>query len=48
MGRKISCSLIAFFVLFVFFSYKELQAAVPYYEGKRITIIVGSEPGERV
>lgn len=45
MGRKILCSLIAFFVTFTFFVCKESQAAAPYYEGKTVTIIVGFSAG---
>jgi len=45
MKKKKLCSLIALFVLFVFFSHKESQAAAPYYEGKIINIVVGFSPG---
>ena len=44
MKRETPCLPILFFVLFMFLSPKELLAA-PYYEGKVVRIISGSEPG---
>ena len=45
MKKKILCSLVALSVLFVFLPRNESRAAAPYYEGKRINIIVGFAPG---
>jgi len=44
MKRKVLCSFASFFVLVVFVFYEETFAA-PYFEGKRITIVVGTNPG---
>ncbi len=44
MKRKALCLFASFFVLVVFISPEELLAA-PYFEGKRITIVVGTNPG---
>jgi len=42
--KKKTCLLMSLFVLAVFFLSGQLMAA-PYYEGKKMTIIVGFEPG---
>jgi tripartite-type tricarboxylate transporter receptor subunit TctC len=44
MKRKAFCFFISFFVLVAFFSPEELLSA-PYFEGKRITLVVGTNPG---
>ncbi|MFB3883785.1 MAG: Bug family tripartite tricarboxylate transporter substrate binding protein [Thermodesulfobacteriota bacterium] len=44
MKRKMFCLFAGFFVLTVFLSPEELLSA-PYFEGKRITIVVGTNPG---
>ena len=45
MVRKITCWLLAIFIISAFFPFKELQAAKPYYEGKTINMICGYPPG---
>ena len=45
MKKKILCTLIVLAVFFVFSPQHESRAAVPYYEGKTINIIVGFAPG---
>ena len=44
MKRKVLCLFASFFVLAVFISPEELLSA-PYFEGKRITLVVGTNPG---
>ncbi len=44
MKRKTLYLFVSFFALFVFISPEELLSA-PYFEGKRITIVVGTNPG---
>ncbi len=44
MKTRALCLFVSFFVLVVFISHEELFAA-PYFEGKRITLVVGTNPG---
>jgi tripartite-type tricarboxylate transporter receptor subunit TctC len=45
MKSKLLYPLVTLFSLDAFFALQELQAAMPYYEGKVINIIVGFSPG---